>query len=299
MARTPTKFEQPIIDVAPTTDEEHGMAVALRNAQQDAQLVQLQNANACAMATQLGYEGKLNVETLEDEIRFFQRRTVEACLELGKRLLLLREITPRGNSQIGKDDFESRMESLGLPKSSAYRFMQAAAKTAKSANLSHLSTQVKSMSVFFELIMQDDDVLDDLKTIDNIDTLSASQLRAKVREMAAEKQATDKLVETKNKQIDDLQLVRVLPEDDLLIEIRKVAVKKTMEATTFVRGDLRQALIAVRDAVAPNWGSKDLYMADMVGQLQAELNALRSEFNLPDVSRAADLELAAEVAQYA
>jgi hypothetical protein len=37
----------------------------------------------------------------------------------------------------------------------------------------------------------------------------------------------------------------------------------------------------------------------MVGQLQAEINAIRAKFNLPDVSNAADEQLAAEVAQWA
>ena len=40
-------------------------------------------------------------------------------------------------------------------------------------------------------------------------------------------------------------------------------------------------------------------MAGLVGQLAAECAALREEFNLPDVSNAADLQLAAETAQWA
>ena len=42
-----------------------------------------------------------------------------------------------------------------------------------------------------------------------------------------------------------------------------------------------------------------VFMAGLVGQLAAELAALREEFNLPDVSNAADLQLAAETAQWA
>jgi hypothetical protein len=40
-------------------------------------------------------------------------------------------------------------------------------------------------------------------------------------------------------------------------------------------------------------------MAGLVGQLQAELNAMREEFNLPDVSSAAQAQLASDVAQWA
>lgn len=126
-------------------------------------------------AKQIGYEGALTVGALEDEIRFYQRRTVEACLELGKRLLVLREL-----SQIGTE-FDSRLELLGFSRASAYRFMQAAAKTAKSTNLAALSTQVKSVSAFLELVTHDDDTLKDVVDMDDIDRLSASQLRERLR----------------------------------------------------------------------------------------------------------------------
>lgn len=140
-------------------------------------------AKATAMAQELGYEGALTVGTLEDEIRFYQRRTVEAILETGKRLLLLREMLPPGNSQIGKNaEFEARLELLGFSKSTAYRFMQAAAKTVKSSKLELLSSQVKNASAFLELVTHDDDVLENLSEMDDIDRLSASQLRERLRQ---------------------------------------------------------------------------------------------------------------------
>ena len=61
--------------------------------------------------------------------------------------------------------------------------------------------------------------------------------------------------------------------------------------------ELRQALVALSGA--PGGGDKSVFMAGLVGQIQADLNALREEFNLPDVSNAADAQLAAEVAQWA
>lgn len=142
--------------------------------------------NAAALAQQLGYEGALTVGTLEDEIRFYQRRTVEAILETGKRLLLLKEITPHG-------EFTQRVELLGFSDRTARRFMQAAAKTAKSANLAVLASQVKSSSAFLELVTHDDDVLENLQEMDDIDRLSASQLRERLRQAEQEVQfAADK-----------------------------------------------------------------------------------------------------------
>ena len=145
-------------------------------------------ANASALAQELGYQGALTVGTLEDEIRFYQRRTVEAILETGKRLLLLKEMTPHG-------EFTQRVEMLGFHKLTAQRFMRTALKTAKSVNLTLLSTQVKNASAFLELVTHDDDVLENLQEMDDIDRLSASQLRERLRQaeqdvkFAAEKRA--------------------------------------------------------------------------------------------------------------
>ena len=42
------------------------------------------------LVAQIGYDGSLSVGAIEDEIRFYQRRSMEALLECDKRLLLLR-----------------------------------------------------------------------------------------------------------------------------------------------------------------------------------------------------------------
>ena len=143
------------------------------------EVVVVVHPKAEALAQELGYEGPLSVGGLEDGIRFYQRRTVESCLELGKRLLLLKEMTPHG-------EFQSRLDLLGFTKQTAQRFMQSAAKTVKSPNLGLLSTQVKSMSAFLELVTHDDDVLEQLAEMDDIDRMSASELRERVRKLEAD-----------------------------------------------------------------------------------------------------------------
>lgn len=156
-----------------------------------------QASRAIAVAQQLGYEGSMTVGAIEDEIRFYQRRTVEAILETGKRMLVLKELTPHG-------EFTQRVEMLGFSYRTAARFMQAAAKTAKSANLALLGTQIKSASAFLELVTHDDDVLEGLQEMDDFDRMSASQLREAARELAADKAATEQLLTAKNKKIDEL-----------------------------------------------------------------------------------------------
>ncbi|MBI1626975.1 hypothetical protein [Comamonas suwonensis] len=172
MSRIATKTQETVTDVVLDKN-----AVARIEQAQDAMAIQAQEASTQAktMALQVGYDGTLSVGALEDEIRFYQKRTVEAILETGKRLLVLKELTPHG-------EFQQRVELLGFAKTTAFRFMQAAAKTAKSSKLELLSTHVKSASAFLELVTHDDDTLESLKDMDDIERMSASELRATLRQ---------------------------------------------------------------------------------------------------------------------
>ena len=254
------------------------------------------NANAVAMAQQIGYQGAVTVGALEDEIRFYQRRTVEAILETGKRLLVLKELTPHG-------EFSQRVEMLGFSDRTAQRFMQAAVKTAKSANLALLSTQVKSASAFLELVTHDDDVLENLAEMDDVEKMSASELRAALRESREEKGAVEKVLADKNTAMDKLraQVKRIekLPPDEQRQGLMKEATAIAHDALGAIRGGVRAALAALSVENGEEVRGLDVFMAGLVGQLQAEINTLREEFNLPDVSTAADTALAADVAQWA
>lgn len=252
------------------------------------------NDAAHAMAVQIGYQGSMTVGALEDEIRFYQRRTVEAILETGKRLLVLKELTAHG-------EFSQRVEMLGFARTTAFRFMQAAAKTAKSSKLEHLSTQVKSASAFLELVTHDDDVLANLADMDDVEKMSASELRTALREAREEKSAVEKVLTDKNTTMDKLRAqvkrVQAAPPDEQLLDLQREATTIMNDALGSIRGQLRQALIALNDVPAdtPN---QLVFMSGLVGQITADLTALREEFNLPDVSTAADAALAAEVAQW-
>jgi len=119
-------------------------------------------------------------------------------------------------------------------------------------------------------------------------------------EAQAEVEAKDQLLTDKNKRIDQLKAAQKridkLPPDEALAELQKEATALMNDAVGAIRGGLRQALIALQ-----NQGDEDnsVFMAGLVGQLQADLKALRDEFNLPDVSNAADLQLARDVNEWA
>jgi hypothetical protein len=183
--------------IVPTHANEERLAQAGEAAKELNALQLATTDKAKAVAVQVGYEGSFSVSSLEDEIRFYQRRTVEAILETGKRLLVLRELTPRG-------EFDPRLDALGFSRRTAYRFMQAAGKTANSANLALISGQMKSASAFLELVTHDDDVLEGLAEMDDIERMSASEVRQLARNLKAESEANEKLLHDKNAKIDKL-----------------------------------------------------------------------------------------------
>lgn len=156
------------------------------------------------LATQLGYAGTLTVGALEDEIRFYQQRTVEACLELGKRLLLLKEMTPHG-------EFKQRIAMLNIHERTAQRFMSASLKFSKSDNLSLLKA-VGNQSKLLELLVLDDDEVKALEqggsigdiNLDDIDRMTASELRKALRDARSNETAKDNIIKKKDEKLNEL-----------------------------------------------------------------------------------------------
>ena len=266
-------------------------------AAQDALAVQ--SATAQALATQLGYDGSLTVGALEDGIRFYQQRTAEACIELGKRLLLLKETCAHG-------DFKPRLELLGIEYTAASRFMAVAAKFSKVAT-SQLLKLASSQGKVIELLVLDSEEIAELAeggtvrgmAADDVANMGVRELRAALREARAEVQANLTLLDKRNSTIDklerDCERIKKLPADKDLADLQKKATGVMNDALGAVRGGLRQALMALNDHPT---GGQTLFMAGLLGQVQADLSALREEFNLPDVSNAAQAQLAAEVAEW-
>ncbi len=170
----------------------------------EVELIQRHTQSVVGLATQLGYDGTLTVGALEDEIRFYQRRTVEACLELGKRLILLKEMTPHG-------EFKQRTDMLNINERAARRFMSAALKFSKTDNSTVLKA-AGNQSKLLELLVLDDEEIAELSnggsvndiTLDDIDRMTSSELRKKIREIKADKEATDLLLQKKDQKINEL-----------------------------------------------------------------------------------------------
>lgn len=247
------------------------------------------NDNANAVAKQLGYEGAMTVGALEDEIRFYQRRTAEACLELGKRLLILKELTQQG-------EFVQRCELLGFHKRMAQRFMQAAFKFSKSDNLSLLTERIGSQSKLLELVTMDDDDIQQLAngetvrglSLDEIDTMTASQLKAALREAKLNYEAQGRELEEKslanNKLATALNAreIRVSQKspDEVAKELRSQAVVDGFAAEHAIQRQLGATFKALTEHSLDNGGDHKQFMLGLVTQIELELLKVREEFNL-------------------
>lgn len=273
MARPPKALPAP----TPDNTDEARLEQAGQAAQELTVIHREANESANSLAHQLGYDGSLTVGALEDEIRFYQRRTVEACLELGKRLLILKELTPHG-------EFDRRIELLGFAKTAAWRFMTAAKKTSKSSTLELLSSQVKSMGVFLELITHDDDVIENMAEMDALDKMSASQVRELARSLKADIEAKDKVLGEKSAaltkaQVANKKLQQATP-DAALASLLKELSEAEMSATAAIRGPLRQGFdLVLKHDLEHGTQSKEV-LSGFLLQMEVVLQELREDFGI-------------------
>lgn len=257
-----------------------------------------------ALARQLNYQGDLTPGVLENSARDAIRRIGAGIFELGGYLLLLKEACRHG-------EFLPALERLNLEPRAAQQYMVVTRRFANANSSSHL-IEGAGIKKLVELIALDDEQLGELTelgatgelALDDVARMSVKELRQAVRGMRGEAAATAQLLDKKNQRIDRLerekQLVARMSPDEALIALKREATHAAADAEGAVLGTLRQAVIALRDHAAAEGEatSQDVFAAGLVGQVQAQLNALRDEFGLPDVSRARDAELLADLAQW-
>lgn len=213
------------------------------------------------LAAQLAYDGELTIPALVDGVRLYQRRTVEDCLGLGKCLLLLKELADHGV-------WLPTLAALGIAERTAQRFMSAALKTAKSANLADLARRSQSSGVMLELLVLDDDEAGVLLgggsvaglTMDDVDTMTPTQLRAALRDSRSSTQAQARLLAEKSKKIDDLATdlakksqksllvqVAVADPEEHGHQLRAELSRRVYSIEVSILGDLSKAIDALRE----------------------------------------------------
>lgn len=198
------------------------------------------------LAESLGYQGSLTIGSLEDEIRFYQQRTAEACIEMGKRLLILKEMCPHG-------EFAQRIEILGFQPRMAQKFMQAVLKiTQSNANSNSLLASAGTQTKLLELVTLDDDDLEALShgdsvgniTLDDIETMSVRELKKALKEARADATAKEELLAGKDRKINELDsklTVRKQPDQFKQVQI---------EVEQHINDELAQATASLMTAVS-------------------------------------------------
>lgn len=237
---------------------------------------------------QIGYDLPYERERVVQETKFYMGQAAEAMLEAGRRLLVIKENEPHG-------DFTEIVEQrLGIPGSTARRMMQSALKYLLNPALTDKAPRLAQLgkAKLFELMTEDDEDLAALTeggtlaghTLDDIEQMTHRELQAALREAREEGKAKDQLLEDKNRKLDQAKakakrIAAASPDEQLADLLREVA-SVGNEAVGFVRGNLRQALVALKDHDSDRTAP---FAAGLVSQLIADCRALMTEFDLTEI----------------
>lgn len=156
------------------------------------------DARVRAIAARVGYQLPMegaDPDLIQRDIAANMRRSVEACLQVGQGLCVLKEVCGRGN-------FLTRLDVLGIETRVAQRFMMSAVKFSNAAT-SPLLKAAGTQSKLFELLVLDDEQIEELEllgqtgelALDDIATMGVRELRQALREAREGVAAKDKFIE--------------------------------------------------------------------------------------------------------
>lgn len=244
-----------------------------------------------AVAAQLGYQLPADCtdpDLIQRDISANMRRSVEACLEVGKGLRVLKEACQHGS-------FVARLDVLGLDRFVAAKFMQAATKFANVSLTTHLTKAIGNQTKLFEMLVLDDEQLTELEMtgqtgelhLDDVATMSVKELRKAVRETRETAEARARLLSEKDEKINKLteagskKRVKALPPADVGEEIRKEAAGLAAQAEVGVRA-LRAGLSALSEHSEEHGIPHDDFMAGLLCQVELACRQLRGEFGIKE-----------------
>ena len=282
--------------IEPDLDEkriENAMTV-MQQTESDKQLAVSQHQAAVrAVAHQVGYllpADCTDPDLIQRDIAANMRRSVEACLEVGRGLLVLKQACEHGQ-------FMSRLDVLGIETRVAQRFMQSAAKFSNAASTPLLAA-AGNQTKLFELLVLDDEQVEELTLtgqtgelkLDDIASMSVKELRAALREAREEDKTKDEMLSEKGKLLDaeraKSKRIQSVPPDKVIDQLRKEVTSIANDARGAIIGQLRAGLAAIQEHHQIHGGDSVLWSAGIVGQLFKDLSGLRDEFDIPDIAGA-------------
>jgi len=246
-------------------------------------------ARVRAVAAQVGYQlpsDCTDPDMIQRDIAVNMRRTAEAMLQIGLGLICLKEACRHG-------EFAARLEVLRFEPRVAQQYMKVAKKLANTNTSSHLIKAIDSQSKLLELIVLDDEELEELALtgetgelkLDDVAGMSVRELKKVIRELRAEKEASEKLLAHKNAQIDELALVKSATPDERMMALREELTRQMNDVSGAIRGRFTAAIEAMDVIYQEEGVSIDLaFLAGALGEVQADINALRDRFGIPDIN---------------
>jgi hypothetical protein len=244
------------------------------------------SGSAAKVAEMLGYELQYNQERIVQEARFYMGQSAEAMLEAGKRLVILKENEGHG------EFIQIVEERLGIQARTAQLMMQAAVKYLTNPAL---ESKAKTFSLLgksklFELMTLDDDQLKELAeggtvadlTLDEVDRMSVRELKAALRESRENAAATDKVLASKNKKIDQLaaELERkkgsTPAEEWEWAPLRRGLIEACESVSNFAHSELRRALLDIQEKADQGDGLPEEMSALQAQALAAAMQSLVS-----------------------
>lgn len=239
MARNKSKTEPEVIDT-PVNE------VALASATAALTVVSEQ---ALQLQTVFGLDS-LDPAVLSHEIGGLIQQTGRALFAMGGRLCALRAILP-------KDEWHAALDRLGFAPRVAARMMTSALKCVDADGNGRERLMALPQSKVLELVALDESSLDELEQtgaiaqlqleFDDIDRMSSSELRKKLRQLEQDAAAKDRVIAKKSSEIDRLHLAAERSSaQDPTAQIAQQQITELRDATTAAE----QALLALANAVA-------------------------------------------------
>ncbi|MBH1632489.1 DUF3102 domain-containing protein [Stenotrophomonas maltophilia] len=260
---------------------------------QELQVMAQAEAQVKALATTLGYAGALDTDSLWSMVEYRQRRSVEDILEMGRGLLLIKEQTAHG-------EFQEQIAMRGFNYRTAARLMTVALKFSKSDTVSLLKAAGTQAKVL-ELAVLDDEDLQALEsgesvagiTVDDVERMSASQLRAALREARADADAKDqrinKLSEDLNKEhektIKAQRRWKAATPDEQLVTLKQAVTEAEQNVLAAIGSEgsgLRASIQALADFACDNHVEEDAarFLSDVIGRLLTSVRIARDDEDL-------------------
>jgi hypothetical protein len=184
------------------------------------------------------------------EARFYMGQSAEAMLELGKRLIQLKENEPHGEFT------EIVTERLGINLRSGQKMMQAAAKFLSPSIASKASSvTLLGRGKLFDLMSEDDEDIEELadggtlagKTLDEMQAMTRRELQAALQEERKKNAAKDKVIQAKSTKLDRLEEELALRDAAPLDEVEDMQLTDLRTRTLGAEAALQQLLVLVDD----------------------------------------------------